>query len=466
MSASEERSIAMIGIAAVAVMALIMSVGSLIVGAGRSDARVAPAGSPAPSSVTVTLTEFAISPADIVLAPGGTITLINAGAAEHNFVIEGAGIESQMLAPGTRTQLSIGALAPGFYGTLCTVPGHDSGGMRGTLTVAGPDFDPDAAPMAAMGGSMGAMSARNPNVDWVALDHAMDESILRFPAATEGLGNQPLEFELLEDGTKLFRLVAEVIDWEVEPGRFVEGWAYNGQIPGPLIKVDVGDRVRIDVENRLPLGTDVHWHGVIVPNVQDGVAPLTQDLIAPGETFSYEFTTTETSVGMYHPHHHGQMKLPNGMFGVFLVGDLDLPRGRTISGRAIPADLVVSQEIPMVVNDAGTIGLTLNGKSFPATAPIVAAQDEWVLMHYYNEGLTVHPMHLHGFPQLVVGRDGFPLNEPYWADTVTVAPGERFSVLIKAEHLGVWAFHCHILTHAERAEGMFGMVTAFIVTES
>jgi len=154
------------------------------------------------------------------------------------------------------------------------------------------------------------------------------------------------------------------------------------------------------------------------------------------------------------------------MFGVFIVGELELPLGRTISGREIPGDLVVSQEIPMVLNDAGTIGLTLNGKSFPATEPIVTKQDEWVLIHYYNEGLTVHPMHLHGFPQLVVARDGFELTEPFWADTVTVAPGERFSVLVKAEHVGVWAFHCHILTHAERAEGMFGMVTAFIVQEA
>jgi len=466
MSMSEERSIALIGIAAIAVMALVLSVGSLITTVSRgAGAPGASAATPAPSSVTVTLTEFAISPADVVVAPGGRIILINAGAAEHNFVVEGTDIASPMLAPGARTELSIGDLAPGLYGTLCTVPGHDTGGMRGTLTVAGPDFDASASPMAGMT-IHGAMSARNPDVDWAALDHAMDESILRFPAVTEGKGNQPLAYELLEDGTKRFELVAEVIDWEVEPGRFVEGWAYNGQIPGPMIQVDVGDTVRIDVVNRLPMGTDVHWHGVIVPNRQDGVAPLTQDLIEPGQTFTYEFTTTERSVGMYHPHHHGQMKLPNGMFGVFIVGELELPRGRTISGREIPTDLVVTQEIPMVVNDAGTIGLTLNGKSFPATEPIITTKDEWVLIHYYNEGLTVHPMHLHGFPQLVVARDGFELTEPFWADTVTVAPGERFSVLVKAEHVGVWAFHCHILTHAERAEGMFGMVTAFIVQES
>ncbi len=458
---TEERTMGTIATAVMAAVALVLSAGALVTSASRATAASAPAASgerPAPAEVTVTLTEFAITPADVVVAPGGRLVIVNGGAAEHNFSITGTDLITPMLAPGARHVMELGDLAPGRYATVCTVAGHEAGGMRGTVTVSGPGFDASSMDM-----SGGGMSATE--IDWAALDEAMDESIKRFPAETSGLGNQILEPEILPDGTKRFALVAEIIEWEVEPGKFVEGWSYNGQIPGPIIKVDVGDKVQVDVTNELPLGTDVHWHGVIVPNAQDGVAPLTQDLIMPGETFTYEFTTTEAAVGMYHPHHHGQMKLPNGMFGAFIIGDLELPRGRTIAGRTVPRDLEVAQELPMIVNDAGTIGLTLNGKSFPATAPIVATKGDWVLIHYYNEGLTIHPMHLHGMPQLVVAKDGFPLPEPHWEDTVTVAPGERFSVLIPAETAGVWAFHCHILTHAERMEGMFGMVTAFIVQE-
>ena len=84
----------------------------------------------------------------------------------------------------------------------------------------------------------------------------------------------------------------------------------------------------------------------------------------------------------------------------------------------------------MVLNDAGVIGLTLNGKSFPATAPVVAKQGEWVEIHYMNEGLQIHPMHLHGLPQLVIAKDGFPLPQPYPVDTSSVAPGERYTVLV------------------------------------
>ena len=84
---------------------------------------------------------------------------------------------------------------------------------------------------------------------------------------------------------------------------------------------DVGDRVRIKVTNNLPLGTDIHWHGIHLPNEMDGVAPYTQDPIAPnGGTFTYEFTADTRNNGMYHAHMHGEEAVPNGMLGVFQVG--------------------------------------------------------------------------------------------------------------------------------------------------
>jgi FtsP/CotA-like multicopper oxidase with cupredoxin domain len=72
-------------------------------------------------------------------------------------------------------------------------------------------------------------------------------------------------------------------------------------------------------------------------------------------------------------------------------------------------------------------------------------------------------MHLHGLVQRVVAKDGYRLDHPYKVDTLMVAPGERYDVLVKADVPGVWAFHCHILNHVEGPEGMFGMVTAVIV---
>jgi manganese oxidase len=167
---------------------------------------------------------------------------------------------------------------------------------------------------------------------------------------------------------------------------------------------------------------------------------------------------------MYHPHAMGFELLPDGMFGVILAGQVPLPYGKTVGYTQVPADLQVAQELPMVLNDAGAIGYSLNGKSFPATAPITAKVGDWILVHYFNEGTQIHPMHLHQFDQIVVAKDGFPLESPYAVDTLNVAPGERYSVLVKVDKPGAWVWHCHILPHVEHEAGMFGMVTALIAS--
>jgi len=463
---TEEATMGTIATVVLAAIAMVLSGGALIVASTSSGAAPPPAeqaADEAPATVQVTLSEFDVVPGAIEVAAGGSLEVTNAGSSEHDLAIVDADLGTPMLGAGESASLSLGDLAPGVYEVLCTVPGHDSSGMTGTLTVHGGD----ATTLASDAVDAEDHSDHGDDTDWEALDAAMAATFAAFPAETAAHGNEMLEpEEVLEDGTKVFRLVASIFEWELEPGLMVEGWGYNGTIPGPVIKVDVGDRVQVIVENELPMGTDVHWHGVRVPNDQDGVAPLTQDLIAPGESFTYEFTADEPAVGMYHPHNHGQKKLPNGMFGAFLIGDVgtDIPYpSGTVGGRDIPEDIDIVAEIPMILNDAGTIGLSLNGKSFPATEPIVVEQDDWIVIHYYNEGLQIHPMHLHQMPQLVFAKDGFPLDAPQWEDTVNVAPGERFSVLVHASDPGVWVLHCHILTHAEREEGMFGMVTAMIV---
>jgi manganese oxidase len=235
-------------------------------------------------------------------------------------------------------------------------------------------------------------------------------------------------------------------------------------VPGPQIRVDVGDQVRIVLHNELPMGTDLHLHGINVASDMDGVAPITQPLVEPGGSFTYEFVADETAVAMYHAHHHGQLQVPNGLLGTIFVGDVALPAGQTVSGHAIPAGVKVAQELPLVLNDSGVIGYSLNGKSFPATAPIAAKRGDWILVHYFNEGGQIHPMHLHQFDQVVVAKDGFPLDYPYLADTVNVAPGERYSVLVHLDKPGTWVWHCHILNHVERDTGMYGMVTAVVVS--
>ncbi len=183
----------------------------------------------------------------------------------------------------------------------------------------------------------------------------------------------------------------------------------------------------------------------------------------PGEVYIDDVQVTRPEVATYHAHAHGDIPVPNGLLGAFIVGDVPVPRGQTITHITVPEDAVVTQRIPMVVNDAWNIGLTLNRKGWPATAPVEAKVGERIAIDYFNEGLQIHPMHLHGTDQIVVAKDGRALNQPYLVDTLNVAPGERYTVLINPMIPGIWAYHCHILTHAEGPDGMFGMVTAMIV---
>ncbi len=454
----------------VALAAVLISVMAVIAMATRPDGAVVAAEGGAADAgdqvrAHIALSEFAID-GDLRVPPGNLVFEIhNEGGIQHNLRFDGGDV-SPMVNSGQSIEFGVGDVEPGEYTLTCDVPGHDAAGMRATLVV-----DPEAS-VADLGaahgddGHHGDDAHHGDEIDWDALDEVMLDSIRAFPAETEGVGNQLLEPTIAADGTKEFELTAAITPWEVEPGKIVDAWTYNGMVPGPMIKVDVGDNVRVHIQNDLPMGTDIHWHGVRTPNNMDGVSPVTQDLIRSGEDFTYEFVADRPAVGMYHAHHHGHVQIPNGMFAVMLIGEMPLPRGQTISGVTIPEDLEVAQEFPMVLNDAGVIGFSLNGKSFPATAPIVATEGDWILAHYYNEGLQIHSMHQHQFPQLVVAKDGFPLDNPYWADTVNVAPGERYSVLMHVDTPGVWVWHCHILTHVERDEGMFGMVTAMVVQEA
>ena len=411
-------------------------------------------------SVQVELSEFKIAMSSSAVQPGDiTFQIKNSGTVAHNFVIPKLSVRSEMINPGESTSVVVPGVAVGDYEINCEVSGHLAAGMK-TMFIVSTDAPSSDSHVMASGEVMNSMTA----MSWQEMDAKMAEVALKFPAKTEGLGNSELSPIISEDGYKVFNLTASIIKWEVEQGKFVEGWAYNGQIPGPILRANVGDKIRIVLKNELPESTSLHLHGVRVPNAMDGVDPYTQSPIEPGQSFSYEFTALEPAVGMYHSHHNAQVQVPNGLAGALLIGDWKDLGMKSASGRLPDTDGKADQEVVMVLNDSGTIGLSLNGKSFPATAPYTLKVGETMLVHYFNEGSLTHPMHLHQPSGLVVAHDGAPLEYPFWADTLNVAPGERWTVAYTAKDAGVWAWHCHILTHAETPTGMRYMVTALIVS--
>jgi FtsP/CotA-like multicopper oxidase with cupredoxin domain len=108
-------------------------------------------------------------------------------------------------------------------------------------------------------------------------------------------------------------------------GKPIEVWAYDGTVPGPTLRVRVGEPLRVRFTNRLPQPTTIHWHGVRLPNSMDGVPGVTQPPIAPGETFVYEFTPKDAGTFWFHPHLRSSEQVERGLFGVLVVEDRDPP---------------------------------------------------------------------------------------------------------------------------------------------
>ena len=262
----------------------------------------------------------------------------------------------------------------------------------------------------------------------------------------------------MENGVKVFHLIAEPVKREFAPGLVVNCFGYNGVTPGPMIEAFEGDRVRIYVTNRLPEGTSVHWHGMILPSGMDGVSGLSQPKIKPGETFAYEFTLRQTGTLMYHPHFDEMVQIAMGMGGFFVIHPRD-PEVRRVDrdfaiflhewfikpGTATPD--------PTVMLDFNVF--TFNSKVFPATEHLPVRLGDRVRIRLGNLSMDSHPIHIHGHKFWVSGTDAGPIPQSGWwpENSVNVPVGTTRDIEWHADNPGDWAFHCHKSHHVMNQMG-------------
>ncbi len=355
--------------------------------------------------------------------------------------------------------------------TLAACAGSDNPWRAGASARAGSGGTataPSSAPSAGASASAGATTepstdhggeptASMPPADHDAAARAVVERFLGGEwQQVSGYGNQPLE-PRMDGDAKVFELTIEPIQHRIDAQREpLAALGYGGTWPGPRLEVVEGDLVRAVFTNRLDESTGVHFHGQDVPNAMDGVPHFTQDPIMPGDSFTYEVTATPSGSHMYHSHHNATDQVGRGLLGAFIVQPRDAAqRYDRLYG--------ATQDIVWISNDT-LGGFTINGRGFPATAPIVAKLGDTIVIRFMNEGVMMHPWHLHGMPMRIVARDGYQLGSAaFTCDTLGVNPGERWDAVIECRNPGAWAFHCHVLPHAEGRDGMFGMVTALIV---
>jgi manganese oxidase len=285
---------------------------------------------------------------------------------------------------------------------------------------------------------------------------AVDPGAVRYEAPADTRGDQPLA-PRVEGGVKVFDLEASAIEWNILPDVRVMAYAFNRQVPGPRLRVTEGDRVRINVTNNLPESTTVHWHGLILPNAMDGPAEVTQDPIAPGQTFTYEFTTQQHGTYFYHSHDHADRQVALGLYGALIIDPKDPAADAAYD---YDHELVVQLQEwleregytypAMPMEGALPNFFTINGKAYPATETVRMRVGERLLVRFIGSSSAfVHPMHIHGGPFEVVAIDGYPVpaGARVLQDTVNVGPGQRFDVVWEAREPGKWLLHCHINHH-------------------
>lgn len=297
------------------------------------------------------------------------------------------------------------------------------------------------------------------------------------------------------DGEKHVTLTASIVQQQILNGDgktvVAQAYGYNGSSPGPTLVFYEGDRVAITVVNNLPEPTTVHWHGVILPNSQDGVPDAGQPTptIQPGQSYTYRYTVQQVGTHMYHSHKDTAKQDMMGAAG----GLIFLPRNDRSGVTAdyiyflhewkLPQALTPEQikDMPRTGSSTDTVNsvsakpdwtsnmlnfFTMNGKSFPSTSPLNARAGDRIRIRFYNIGLNAHPMHLHGQDFLHVENDGNPI-EPMKLNTLAVAPGKTQAIEIDAFNPGVWPLHCHIAHHAANnlSSGFGGMATRIFISQ-
>ncbi|WP_114089474.1 multicopper oxidase family protein [Thalassospira profundimaris] len=272
-----------------------------------------------------------------------------------------------------------------------------------------------------------------------------------------------------------FRLVAQQGEAEVAPGKVYQTWLYNGQFPGPEIRVKEGEQLRIIVENQLPEETTVHWHGVPVPNAMDGVPGLTQKPIAPGESFVYKFEATPA--GSYIYHSHVGLQIDRGLIGPLVIEEatphvtydrdyalvLDdyLPgdpqplggmggrrgmMGRTMGdgcndgwwggnrqgGGMMGGWMDMERQMPPYQ------GLLIGGRLPDDPQVFETKRGERVRLRLINpSGATTVRAAIGGHRMMVTHCDGRPV-EPVTVDSLVLGAAERYDVIVEATNPGVW----------------------------
>jgi FtsP/CotA-like multicopper oxidase with cupredoxin domain len=234
-----------------------------------------------------------------------------------------------------------------------------------------------------------------------------------------------------------YKLEASVFNWEIAPGKTIEAWGFNNQIPGPVLKAKVGDTMVVRVTNNLHESTMVHWHGSRIPSGMDGTE-IVQKAIEPGETFEYRFVVPDAGTFWYHSHHNETVQMERGMYGAMIIEDdsdpvTDGDRIFMIDDMKLDADhhfTKPSWYIPRIKErHDGRQGNTLliNGKEDAVINMNAGQMERWRFIN--SSSARYFMLYMEGREFKIIGTDGGLLEKPRTVTEVLITPGERMDII-------------------------------------
>ena len=266
------------------------------------------------------------------------------------------------------------------------------------------------------------------------------------PVVTTDVGDLPYT---MDNGVKVFHLIAQVVKQQIAPDKTIDAWGFNGSAPGPTIQVNQGDRVRVIFDNQLPEPSSIHWHGFEDQIQYDGQPGISQPPVKPGGRFIYEFTIHQE--GTYFYHSHMAMQEMAGMLGAFIMHPKEPYSPHCDKDFAIHLQeyaVLPNNTVPNTMNMEFN-WLVLNGKAGPANTPLIVRLGDRVRIRFINLGMDHHPMHMHGHTFYVTGTEGGRIPEAAWwpGNTVLVGVAQARNIEFVANNPGDWMIHCHLPHH-------------------
>lgn len=285
----------------------------------------------------------------------------------------------------------------------------------------------------------------------------------------------PMTTAVKEITDKTFTITAKEAINQFDSKHKFKVWTFNGSVPGPQIRVQQGDKVNITLKNELPEPVTIHWHGLPVPNSQDGIPGVTMNAVQPGKSFTYHFTATVPGTYWYHSHQDSVNQIDKGLYGSLVVEGkneekvdkdytlvldewissgktMDDMEGMDMSGNGSNGDMSGmdmgsdNKMGSMNMEDMSMYDLyTINGKSGDSIKPLKVKEGDKVRIRLINAGYISHQIHIHGHNIKVIATDGNQIKNPTLLkdQAINVAPGERYDIEFTADNPGTWYIEAH-----------------------